>query len=202
MWPQGIDAFLIYGYRLPDNPVAGFYLGTGVLAFLSVLAGELVQSFVYLANRRIARERVREMTRMHNLSMQALKAGDGDGYRACNKEANEAFGRTFFLRIAMGASLLWPIPLALDWMSLRFAGIRFKLPVSVPLFGDTVGYVFVFILVYVLVRMGFQRMKPVLPYFRWVRRRLNENADAPASLEPWMGEVGNGGEGKARWESR
>jgi hypothetical protein len=85
--------------------------------------------------------------------MNALKAGDKKSYKAINQLANEAYGKTFFLQVAMGAATLWPIPLALGWLQLRFSEVRFPLPLDVSLLRNGVGYEFVFIPLYILVRI-------------------------------------------------
>jgi hypothetical protein len=93
------------------------------------------------------------MSRRHGQSMNALKAGDRAAYKAINKLANEAFGRSFFLQVAMASASLWPIPCALAWLQIRFSSIRFPLFFDLPFIGDSVGYPFIFILLYILARI-------------------------------------------------
>jgi hypothetical protein len=172
MWPEWLDAVLIYGYRIPENPMLGFCLGTAILALLTVLCGELTTAAALLINREHIRDGNEEVVRMHNLSMEALEVGDKAGYTACNKQANDAFGRSFFFQIALGAGMLWPIPLALHWMGERFAGIPFELPFSLPLAGAGVGYAFPFLLLYILMRILFKQVRRRLPFFRRVHEQL------------------------------
>ncbi len=174
MWPEWMDALLIYGYRVPENPWLGFYLGTAVLALLAVLCGELTMASALLINRKFIRDHNEEMVKMHNLSMEALELGDKAGYTACNKQANDAFGRSFFYQIALGAGMLWPIPLALDWMGKRFSGVPFELPFPLPFAGNRVGYAFPFLLFYILMRILFKQVRWRLPFFRGIHVHLKE----------------------------
>ncbi len=94
-----IDSFLIGFYRLTGMPCSIIYLGTTVLAFLAVMVGELTMSVAYLVNRSQIEEGNDELVKMNNLSITALKRGSKEGYTACNKMANELFGRQFFLML-------------------------------------------------------------------------------------------------------
>ncbi len=165
-----IDAFLIYPYRLLETPIFGFLLGTFCLAFLCVVAGQFTLSVAFRANCRWIMGDNREMVRMHNLSVQALIAKDKGSYKACNKEANDAFGKVFFSQVALSVSSLWPIPFALGWMQTRFMSVDFLLPVSLPMIGDAVGYTFSFIPLYILSYILFGKIKHRLPYFRNIRK--------------------------------
>jgi len=181
MWPAPLDEFLIFWYRIPENPWAGFCLGTFALSFFCVLAGEFTLSIGYLVNRRKIAADSEDMVAMHNLSVRALEVGDESGYKACNKVANEAFGRAFFMQIAMAAATLWPVPWALHWMGKRFASVDFPLPVSVPVIGDHVSYAFMFLLFYILARIVFKSIRHKLPYFGRFHRNLTaEKAKLPA----------------------
>lgn len=102
---------------------------------------------------------------MHNLSVKAIVVKDKDGYRACNKQANEAFGKYFFNMITQGAAFLWPVPFALGWMATRFSQVEFELLFSLPLIGDTVGFAAVMIPMYILFRIGWNKLKPHLFFF-------------------------------------
>jgi hypothetical protein len=156
------DLFLIAPYRWPGNPVAGWWLGTSMLAVWATVLGEITVALAFRANRSYVREVAREMSDRHDQSINALKAGDKDAYRAINKLANEAYGRTFFLQVAMGASSLWPVPFALAWLQTRFSGVDFFLPLKVPIIGDSVTYPFIFLPLYVLARIVFGKVKRLL----------------------------------------
>jgi hypothetical protein len=157
-----IDHILITPYRWPDDPVVGWALGTVVVAFWAALLGALTTAVAFKANRRSLNKASGEVDQRHHQSINALKSGDKKAYRAINKLANEAFGNMFFLQIAMACAALWPVPLALAWLQSRFGDIRFPLPFSLPGIGKTVGCTFVFIPLYILVRILLGKMKHLL----------------------------------------
>ncbi|MCD6304904.1 MAG: hypothetical protein J7M32_01295 [Deltaproteobacteria bacterium] len=158
---------------MPD-PLPAYLLGTFLLCFLCVIAGELTVSVALRFNRRYFNEMTEEMIRKEKLSMAAYEAGDKESYRALNKEATDVWGKRFFTMVAYSAGILWPIPFALAWMQTRFHGIAFPLawPLSIA-FGETVGYTFTFIPLYILCRIVFKYMRPHLPYFRGVQKLLD-----------------------------
>ena len=158
-----LDPWLIRAYRLPENPVAGFFLGTFALAWLCVLAGEISVRATLGINERHYGKLRRRTVRMHNLSVRAILAKDKESYRACNREANDAFGRYFFSQFAVGAAAFWPIPFALGWMALRFEGIAMDLPFRMPTIGDSVGYVGIFFPIYMLCQMIWRRIPKQRP---------------------------------------
>lgn len=160
-----LDFLLISPYRMLDNPAYGFYFGTFMLCLWSTLIGELTSLGVGRMNRSHTKKLERESIRLHNLSVKAIVHKDKESYRACNKMANEAWGKYFFATIAQGAASLWPVPFALAWMSVRFAVLEFELAVPIPLLPDTVGYPAVFLPMYILVRICFSKLKPWLPFF-------------------------------------
>lgn len=161
------DTCLIQLYRLTDIPFVAYLIGTFLLAFLCVITGEITISLALKWNRRHIEALNRETREKERLSMQAYQAGDRAGYKALNKEATEAWGKKFFTMVAYSAGILWPIPFALGWMQTRFMDVPFPLayPLSV-VFGETVGYPFTFIPIYILCRILFKYMRPHLPYFR------------------------------------
>ena len=150
---SGMDQFLIAPYRWPKSPMAGWWLGTSILALWSTLLGKVTMALVMRMNLKHVKESLEETSLRHTQSMNALKAGDKESYKAINKLANEAYGKTFFLQVAMATASLWPIPLALGWLQLRFSEVRFPLPLELPSVGDSVGYAFIFIPLYILVRI-------------------------------------------------
>ncbi len=150
---SGIDQFLITPYRWPESPMAGWWLGTSILAIWAVLLGRVTLALVMRVNLAHVREGLAETTLRHTQSMNALKAGDKESYKAINKLANEAYGKTFFLQVAMATASLWPIPLAMGWLQLRFSNVRFPLPFEIPVVGSSVGYTFIFIPLYILLRI-------------------------------------------------
>lgn len=172
-FPEPLDTLLIGLYRISGHPIWDYFLGTLLLAWMSVLIGELTISIVFRVNRAHIARLDRRMARMKTLSEQALEAGDAESYRACNREANDAFGHLFFNKFGLSAASLWPPFLALGWMQSRFLDVQFPLafPLS-RLFGETVGYAFTFIPLYILCRILFRYARPYLPYFRSVQELL------------------------------
>ena len=53
-----------------------------------------------------------------------------------NRQGHEAFGYYFSLSNALFVASLWPVPIVLAWMKLRFGLISPELPFSLPLFGN------------------------------------------------------------------
>ncbi len=136
-------------------------MGTFMLAVWSTLFGKLTMALVMRVNLSHVKDGLAETDMRHNQSMNALKAGDKEAYKAINKLANEAYGKTFFLQVAMAAASLWPVPLALGWLQLRFSGVLFPLPLNLPGLGNSVGYAFIFIPLYILVRILVGKMIPL-----------------------------------------
>lgn len=168
------DSLLISLYRITGYPILDYFLGTFLLSFAAVALGEFTISLGFRANKAYLDRLNHDVEKMGRLSMVAQRLGDEAGYKACNKEGNEAFGLLFFHRFGLAAGSLWPAFLALAWMQSRFHDIDFPLawPLSL-VFGTDVGYAFTFIPLYVLCRILFKYLRPWLPYFRWVRKRLD-----------------------------
>jgi hypothetical protein len=154
------DLILISPYRWLENPVAGFFLGTLVLSLWCVLVGQVTGLGVWVMNRSHMRSLERETVKMHNLSLKAILSRDKASYTACNKEANEAFGRYFFAQLAAGAATLWPVPFALAWMETRFSEVTFPLSYPLSLITPAVGYFAVFLVAYVLLRILLKHLFP------------------------------------------
>jgi len=164
-----LDPYLIRFFRITGYPWADFLIGTLVLALLAVIIGEITISLAFLAVKKRSDRVTEESRRYQNLSMDALKAGDKQAYAAANKMANDAFGHSFFMQIALSAAFLWPIFFALAWMEYRFAGLEF----SIPFTGYSLGYIGVFILLYVPACFAFKKVKHRLPYFRGIKKLLD-----------------------------
>jgi hypothetical protein len=160
------DLILISPYRWLENPVAGFFLGTLVLSLWCVLVGKVSGLVVWMINCSHMGSLERETVKMHNLSLKAILSRDKVSYTACNKEANEAFGRYFFAQLAAGAATLWPVPFALAWMETRFSDVTFPLSYPLSLITPAVGFLAIFLLWYVLLRI---LLKQLLPEFHAVR---------------------------------
>ena len=175
---NGIDGFLISFYRIIEIPILGYYLGTALLSLICVVIGQMTYCWAYRRNHRFFSSDNREMVRMHNLSIRALGAKNKGAYKNCNKQANDAFGKYFFAQVAIGISSLWPVPFGLGWMQSRFADVDFALPMTLPGFGSSVGYLFTFFPIYVMVYMLFGKIKHQIPFFssfeRWRKKTLTE----------------------------
>lgn len=169
-----LDRFIIYFYRVPDHPLLGFFMGSTALAFMCILAGELSVSLAIRVNKSHIDALNDEMTGKERMSMIAYQMGDKKSYKALNKAATDAWGKRFFTMAAYSAGILWPVPLALGWLDTRFQEVQFALAFPLSLvFGNTVGYAFTFIPLYILCRILFKYMRPYLPYFRGVQRLLS-----------------------------
>jgi hypothetical protein len=162
------DAALIHLYRLTGFSLADYYLGTFLLAFLTVLVGEFTISLVFKVNKAHLDRLNAQVEKMQHLSEEALRQGDKEGYKAVNKEGNDAFGQLFFNKFGLSAASLWPIFFALAWMQDRFSEIGLPL----PWLGWEINYVFFFLLCYIPARMLFSRVKRWIPYFRGVHETL------------------------------
>lgn len=150
-----VDLFLITPYRWPQNPIMGWWLGTVIVGIWCVVLGEMTLALAFRVNRFRVKAVSQELMEYHDSSMNALKAGDKQAYKAINRLANEAYGKSFFLQVSMACASLWPVALALGWMQTRFSGVDFPLPFVFPVIGDTVGYPFAFLPVYILIRILF-----------------------------------------------
>ncbi len=148
-----IDAFLIFWYRIPENPMLGFIVGTTALCgFATVIGWYTADAAASLMNPHLHRLK-KETVSMHNLSMKAIAVKDKHSYTSCNTMANEAFGRYFFAQTGLGAAALLPVPFALGWLQERFQDVLFPIPFTIPKVGSNVTPVFVFILLYILTRI-------------------------------------------------
>lgn len=168
------DPVLIEFFRLTGYTLLDFFIGVFCLCMICVVLGELTISAAIRLNRRHLKTLKHEVSQHEALSMQAYADGDQVSYKALNKAANDAWGRYFFTMAAYSAGILWPVPFALAWMQTRFQSVEFELafPLNLVL-GNTVGYPFIFIPVYILARIVFKYLRPKLPYFRGVQKMLD-----------------------------
>lgn len=161
-----LDGYLISLYRIFHDPIYAFFLGTFLLALIAVIIGQFSISVAFFVNRRHIEQLNKELIRWNNLSMEAMSRGNLTAYEGANNEANEVFGKLFFLSIAYSAAFLWPVPFFMGWMQMRFSGIEFPIPFSIPLIGSTVGFTAFFIIFFVICHYAFRKLQPYLPYFR------------------------------------
>ncbi len=163
----GLDPFLIRFYRLTGVAWLDFLLGTLAVAVLALLVGKFTSFLASLAVRPHLDQVAGEAKKYHELSLKALQAGDRPAYEAANKLANDAFSKSFFMQVALSATFFWPIFLALGWMQTRFLEVEFPLPGT----GFSLGYLGVFILLYIPAYLVFKKVTYKLPRFR--RRKGN-----------------------------
>lgn len=153
-----LDPLLVAPYRLLPQPEAAFALGTTVLALFCILSGLATLSLARRLHRTRLRVLEKDMRRYHELGEAALRHSGKDAFKAVNRQAHEAFGYHFSLSGAFFAASLWPVPLALAWMQLRFGETSPVLPFSLPLLGSRPGFVFWFLLFYIPLRMLLTRL--------------------------------------------
>jgi len=171
---QWLDTAFIFFFRLPEIPILGYYLGCAVLSLACVVVGQITIAIAFFWNQKFIDRDNQEMVHMHNLSVRALLSKDKLSYTSCNKVANDAFGKVFFSQIALSISSLWPIAFAAGWLQARFQDVNFPLPVSLPVVGSQVGFMFTFLPIYILVYILFGQIKGRLPFFRTVVKRLEQ----------------------------
>lgn len=164
-----VDPYLMWFYRLTGYSFPDFLIGTFVLAWIALLIGEFTIGAVFLLVRERIDATTHEAQHYQDLSAEAMAVGDTKAYHAANKLANDAFGRSFFSQIALSAAFLWPVFVALAWMDYRFADLEFPLLFS----GYSLGYIGMFIVLYVAAYLTFKRIKYRLPYFRRIKSILD-----------------------------
>ena len=159
-----IDPVLIAPYRFFDDPMLGWWVGTFVLALWAAFLGELTLAVAYRVNRGpIARSSERTLY-YHEQSLKAKQAKDEGAYKKINRLANEAYGKTFFLFIAMGMGSLWPAFFAAAWLNERFGAIVFKLPHWAGRF--ELSFLAPFVLLYIAARVIFSKLRLYIPFLK------------------------------------
>jgi hypothetical protein len=156
---QFLDPGLIWFYRLTGVAAVDFLMGTAVLAALALLVGKAGSGLARAAVRRSCERLSSEAGNYHDLSLEALRAGDKPAYEAANKLANESFSKSFFLQLALSAAFFWPIAFMLAWMQYRFLDLEFP----VPYLGFSLGFIGIFIIVYIAVFLLFKLAARILP---------------------------------------
>lgn len=168
-----LDPFIIWAFRLVDDPWMGFFTGSLVLNLGCVVLGDVTSILARRVNRKIYGRYHDDMVRHHNLSIKALRESDKEAYKAVNKQAHEAFGKYFFSQAGAFTLSIWPLPFALAWMDLRFGGVPLTLPYSLPGVGQDVFFPFFFIPIYILARILYGRIMRRLSWYQrimaWTR---------------------------------
>ncbi len=178
-----LDRWLIHLYRLVDDPILAYFLGTFLLALLCVLIGELLVGLAVYVNRHYLRRLTDELIQWNNLAVEAVEKGNPDAYHAFNREANEVYGKLFFLTIAHSAACLVPIPFVLAWMQMRFGSVSFPLPINIPGVGDSVNYIFTFVVLYLPAWWFFKKVKRYLPVYRNIEALIEESGRAVKEMK-------------------
>eukprot|EP01022_Parablepharisma_sp_SALTPOND_P006737 TRINITY_DN12724_c1_g1_i1.p2 TRINITY_DN12724_c1_g1~~TRINITY_DN12724_c1_g1_i1.p2 ORF type:complete len:229 (+),score=50.42 TRINITY_DN12724_c1_g1_i1:102-788(+) len=144
-----VDPFLIAPYRWLADPVAGWWLGTALLCLWCTLLGEATLAVVHRFNREHIEREKRLMLEGQSKSWEAIQAGNKLAYKGFNEQANESFGKSFFMGVAMGSSSLWPAFLAMAWLTWRFGQVQ----VPLPLVGWKINFAAGFIPMYIAMRL-------------------------------------------------
>ncbi|MFV0350031.1 MAG: hypothetical protein ACK5JO_15770 [Halodesulfovibrio sp.] len=176
------DAFFIAPYRWFSSAELGMWVGTSILSIWAIIAGELALTFIYLTNRAYYASLNTKMVRMHNLSIAAIQCKDKESFKATNKWANEYFGKMFFSHAALFAVSIWPLPFALGWMQTRFEGITIH---TVPYFETPLGYQFVMLTCYIVLRLTFSKVRKHVPLLKRVDRMRKEDSDSAGKMRSW-----------------
>jgi hypothetical protein len=177
-----IDSLLIAPYRIGLPSIAAFWFGTAVMALWCTVAGELSMSLIYIWNREYYTDLNRKMTRMHNISVEAVRHKEKSTFKSANKWANEYFGKVFFSHAALFAVSLWPVPFAMGWLQSRFSGIDLY---AIPHTEISLGYAFVFILSYIIVRYGFSKVRSYIPVLKKIDQLRAEDAEKAGKMTSW-----------------
>ena len=124
-----------------------------------MVLGEATAKILHRVNRAHISKLDHDLRDKFELSMDAKISGDDDSYHHLNREANDAFGKVFFNMFTLSAAMLWSVFIALAWMQTRFMNIEFPLPLKLPVLGGSVGYVFTFLLFYIIARIFMSNIK-------------------------------------------
>ena len=155
-----VDCTLISLYVITGNPVEDYLIGTFLLAVICVVVGHVTMALVFRVNRKHLVKLDGNVNNLNRLSGQAMAQGDEKSYKACNKEANEAFGHLFFGKFGLSAASFWPVFFALAWMQERFSDVG----IPVPMTTLELNYFVVFLVLYIGARVLFGQAKRYLPF--------------------------------------
>ena len=173
-----LDPYFVLPYRLVGQPEAAYFLGTAALALLTALIGIATLRMAQRMHRKRLKKLQDDMRHYHELSESALQNSGKEAFKAVNRQGHEAFGYYFSLSNALFVASLWPVPIVLAWMKLRFGLVSPELPFSLPLFGNQPSMVFWFILFYIPLRMFSNKT-----ITRWLLRRAEAQGKAPDTFE-------------------
>jgi hypothetical protein len=152
-----IDPVLFAPYALLGfKTFGGFLVATMPLALVCTIVGD---ASMWVAGKVVGREvkaRADKVRRYHEISLKALEYKDQKAFQAADKIAKEAYGQSFVLGLCLGIGSIWPCFFALAWLQHKF-GYAHALPF--PLVGWKMGYLGVFILSYIIVRVAYGLIK-------------------------------------------
>ncbi|MCB2217722.1 hypothetical protein [Desulfofustis glycolicus] len=175
-----IDPWLIVPYRAVAPAVAGYLLGTTILALYCVVIGDLSATLVAFLNRGYLSKLRRKMEHHHHLSEKALMMGDKESYKAVNKQGLDAFGYSFSMGAALFCVSIWPMPFALAWLNSRFAEAPLQLPATLPLLGGRELHYFTsFLLLYILARIGYSLIMGRVAWYKAIKARVTGLGGVP-----------------------
>ncbi len=155
-----VDALLIAPYRWFGDPATGWFVGSFILAVWAVLLGELSLALAFRGNRAHIARLLGKSRYFHEQSLAARGAGERKAYAGINRLANEAYGKSFFLLLAMGMGSLWPAFFAMAWLDMRFGELSFSLPAWAG--GAEPGVAAPFVVLYLLARFLMGRVRPLV----------------------------------------
>jgi hypothetical protein len=167
---EWFDALFISFYQMTGYPLWDYFIGTFLLALLSVLVGQATLFLVFRANRSHIEGLDSRLENLNRLTASAMKLGDKRSYKFLNKEANDTYGHVFFNRFGLSAASLWPVFFALAWIQERFAHIV----IPIPWLGLKANYFVVFLLAYIAATILFRRTKK---YLSGMPKQPGESAD-------------------------
>ncbi len=150
-----IDKILIALFKVTGLHFLDYLIGLLLLSIICVFIGKVTEFMAYRFNRAYLEEYERLMKQKELLATEAYSLRNMLAYKGLNEEAVDYWGRHFFLKGAISIASLWPVPLALYWLGMRFEEV--KIPISWPLNGiweEGVGYLPLFILFYILTRIA------------------------------------------------
>jgi len=176
---HGLDPVLIAPYRWFQDPLIGWLVGTFILALWASVLGLLTLAVAYRVNRVYVKKVLTKTGYYHEQSLNAKAAGDEEAYTKINRLANEEFGRSFFLLMAMGMASLWPAFFAAAWLNERFGDISF---LALPAWagGYHINFIGPFIGLYILARFV------ILKFKTFIIRTFHPNTPSspPSSVSP------------------
>ncbi len=174
-WLKAIDPVLIAPYRWFNNPIIGWWAGTFILSLWAVTLGDLTLLAAFRINERYVKGLLKKTHYYHEQSLKAKSSGDEKAYKKINWLANEEFGRSFFMLMAMGMGSLWPAFFAAAWLNERFGQMTFFiLPEWAG--GYHINFIGPFVVLYVLARYAFTASKSYL------KKLVFENKEETATM--------------------